>query len=465
MYNNGFIPIIAVIDTGIDYSCTYFKDIMGGVAFLVEDNKIFMSDEYSDEVGHGTQVCSIIKRYCSNALFYIIKIYGYEQKTSSLLLLQALEHLLDKDVDFVNLSLAVNSKTNIVDISRILDKLSKQGKIIISSVKNRSSQSFPANYSSCYGVLGVNDIREGDYLFDESCTVQIRSNGTPEYVETLNAKFEWFYGNSKAAACMTGQMASLMQMYCYNMKERTMKSVNSMLSKYQNRKGRLGMDIIAKLINVCRNYGEGETMVRALDKVNLEIKRGEFIAVTGASGSGKSTLLNVMGGLDTPTDGVVMIDGMELGKLDDEKLTVFRREKIGFVFQNFNLISMMTVYENIVLPIQIGGNKEDVEYVKKIIDLLGLSGLENRLPSQLSGGQQQRVAIARALASKPALILADEPTGNLDSVSSNDVISCFKKSVAEFEQTVVMITHNDVIANTCNRILTMKDGILTEGRN
>lgn len=222
------------------------------------------------------------------------------------------------------------------------------------------------------------------------------------------------------------------------------------------------IDCIVKLVDVCRQYGEGENTVNALLNVNAMIGRGEFVAIIGASGSGKSTLLNVCGGLDTPTSGEVLIENISLGKLGSEELTVFRRNRIGFVFQNYNLIPVLTVYENIVLPIQIGGKEEDKEYIKKILGELGLTGLENRFPSQLSGGQQQRVAIARALATKPAIILADEPTGNLDSASTKDVMEILKKSVREFGQTVIMITHNEALIHDCDRILNMKDGLLTE---
>lgn len=224
------------------------------------------------------------------------------------------------------------------------------------------------------------------------------------------------------------------------------------------------MKSIVKLIDVCRKYGEGENAVNALDHVNTEIHKGQFVAVVGASGSGKSTFLNVSGGLDTPTSGEVLVEEVSLGGLKGDALTEFRRDRIGFIFQNYNLISVMSVYENIVLPIQIGGKMEDRKQVDRIIDSLGLKGLEDRLPAELSGGQQQRVAIARALAMEPAIILADEPTGNLDSVSTADVMGLLKRAVKEFGQTVVMITHNEALTQDCDRILTMKDGRLMEGR-
>lgn len=222
------------------------------------------------------------------------------------------------------------------------------------------------------------------------------------------------------------------------------------------------MDTIVKFKDICRQYGEGENEVHALQKVNVEIKKGEFVAIIGASGSGKSTFLNVCGGLDMPTAGEIFIEGTNIGKLDSDKLTVFRRDRIGFVFQNYNLIPVLTVYENIVLPIQVGGKMEDKGYIQKILNALGLTGLENRLPAQLSGGQQQRVAIARALATKPAIVLADEPTGNLDSVSTNDVMEILKKSVEEFGQTVIMITHNEALIHNCDRVFNMRDGELAE---
>lgn len=219
---------------------------------------------------------------------------------------------------------------------------------------------------------------------------------------------------------------------------------------------------VVELVDVCRQYGEGTNRVDALDHVSISINRGEFVAVVGASGSGKSTLLNVCGGLDKPTSGEVYIEGIDLGGLSDDELTEFRRKRIGFVFQSYNLVPVMSVYENIVLPVQIGGHLEDKVLLEKIMDSLGLTGLENRLPSELSGGQQQRVAIARALISAPAIILADEPTGNLDSVSTEDVMELLRCAVRDFGQTVVMITHNEALTKECDRILRMRDGRLEE---
>ena len=210
--------------------------------------------------------------------------------------------------------------------------------------------------------------------------------------------------------------------------------------------------------NLKRIYGKGETEVHALDGVDLSVEKGEFVAIVGTSGSGKSTLLHMLGGLDRPTSGSVTVDGRELSQLKDEELTVFRRRKIGFVFQNYNLVPVLSVYENIVLPIQLDGNREDEAYVKKIIDTLGLEKKLNNLPNNLSGGQQQRVAIARALAAKPAIILADEPTGNLDSSTSQDVMGLLKVTSERFSQTIVMITHNEEIAQMADRIIRIEDG-------
>ncbi len=210
--------------------------------------------------------------------------------------------------------------------------------------------------------------------------------------------------------------------------------------------------------NLKKIYGKGETEVYALDGVDLSVEKGEFVAIVGTSGSGKSTLLHMLGGLDRPTGGSVTVDGRELSKLKDEELTVFRRRKIGFVFQNYNLVPVLSVYENIVLPIQLDGNREDGAYIKKIIQTLGLEKKLNNLPNNLSGGQQQRVAIARALAAKPAIILADEPTGNLDSSTSQDVMGLLKVTSERFSQTIVMITHNEEIAQMADRIIRIEDG-------
>ena len=222
------------------------------------------------------------------------------------------------------------------------------------------------------------------------------------------------------------------------------------------------MESVVKLVDVCRRYGAGENAVHALSNVSVEIKKGEFVAVVGASGSGKSTFLNVCGGLDIPTSGEVIVGGKKLAGLGADELTEFRRKHIGFVFQNYNLIPVMTVKENIVLPVQIGGKMEDGELYNRVVNALGLAGLENRLPSELSGGQQQRVAIGRALITRPALILADEPTGNLDSQNSSEVIALLREASRKYEQTIIMITHNRSIAQTADRVLQVSDGCLTD---
>ena len=205
-------------------------------------------------------------------------------------------------------------------------------------------------------------------------------------------------------------------------------------------------------------YGSGGTEVRALDGVDLTVEKGEFAAVVGTSGSGKSTLLHMLGGLDRPTGGSVIVDGRDLSTLKDEELTIFRRRKIGFVFQNYNLVPVLNVYENIVLPIQLDGGQPDKGYTNQIIETLGLGSKLQNLPNNLSGGQQQRVAIARALAAKPAIILADEPTGNLDSRTSQDVMSLLKVTSQRFAQTIVMITHNEEIAQMASRVIRIEDG-------
>ena len=208
-------------------------------------------------------------------------------------------------------------------------------------------------------------------------------------------------------------------------------------------------------------YGAGETEVRALDGVDLTVEKGEFVAVVGTSGSGKSTLQHVLGGLDRPTSGSVTVDGREIFSLKDEALTIFRRRKIGFVFQNYNLVPVLNVYENIVLPIQLDGKEPDQGYLDQIIATLGLEKKLQSLPNNLSGGQQQRVAIARALAAKPAILLADEPTGNLDSKTSQDVMGLLKVTSQRFAQTIVMITHNEEIAQMADRIVRIEDGRIT----
>jgi len=205
-------------------------------------------------------------------------------------------------------------------------------------------------------------------------------------------------------------------------------------------------------------YGSGDTQVKALDGVDLTVENGEFVAIVGTSGSGKSTLLHMLGGLDRPTGGSVLVEGRDIFALKDEELTIFRRRKIGFVFQSYNLVPVLSVYDNIVLPIQLDGGRVDEAYVKQVIEALGLEQKLDRLPNQLSGGQQQRVAIARALATKPAILLADEPTGNLDSRTSQDVLSLMKTTGQKFAQTMVMITHNEEIAQLADRIVRIEDG-------
>ncbi|MCI9574725.1 MAG: ABC transporter ATP-binding protein [Lachnospiraceae bacterium] len=218
------------------------------------------------------------------------------------------------------------------------------------------------------------------------------------------------------------------------------------------------MEAILKATGLKKYYGKGEALVKALDGVDLEIERGKFTAIIGTSGSGKSTLLNMLGGLDTPSQGSIQIGNTELAKLNSEQATIFRRNHIGFIFQNYNLVPVLSVWENIVFPISLDGRRPDETFIMEIVRLLGLEKKLDSLPNNLSGGQQQRVAIARALASKPAIILADEPTGNLDSKTSDDVIGLLKMTGKEFNQTIVMITHNPEIAQMADRIVRIEDG-------
>lgn len=211
-------------------------------------------------------------------------------------------------------------------------------------------------------------------------------------------------------------------------------------------------------------YGNGANQVKALDGVNLKVEEGEFAAVVGASGSGKSTLLHMLGGLDYATSGSVTVAGKEIFKLDEKELTIFRRRRIGFIFQSYNLVPILNVYENIVLPVELDGRKVDQEFVRDVIQTLGLESKIENLPGQLSGGQQQRVAIARALAAKPAIVLADEPTGNLDSRTTQEVLGLLKLTGERFHQTVVMITHNEALAQLCDRVIHIEDGRIVDDR-
>lgn len=215
---------------------------------------------------------------------------------------------------------------------------------------------------------------------------------------------------------------------------------------------------IVEAREIKKYYGSGEARVKALNGITLSIKKGEFVAIVGSSGSGKTTLLNMIGGLDVPDSGEVIIDGKRLNDFSDDELTVFRRRKIGFIFQQYNLLPMLNVWENIILPVKMDGLKADREYLKEATAMLGLSDKQDRLPEELSGGQQQRVAIARALAAKPAIVLADEPTGNLDSRTSQDVLGLLKITGEKYSQTIVMITHNEEIAQLADRIVRIEDG-------
>lgn len=224
------------------------------------------------------------------------------------------------------------------------------------------------------------------------------------------------------------------------------------------------MMAVLQTIDLKKYYGEGENQVKALDGICLEIEEGKFTAIVGTSGSGKSTLLHMLGGLDTPTYGRVIVGGKNISKMKPDELTIFRRRRIGFVFQNYNLVPILNVYENIILPIELDGNRPDKGYIDNIITLLGLEKKLTSMPNNLSGGQQQRVAIARALATKPAIILADEPTGNLDSKTSQDVLGLLKLTGNKLNQTIVMITHNDEIAQMADRIIRIEDGKIVESR-
>lgn len=218
------------------------------------------------------------------------------------------------------------------------------------------------------------------------------------------------------------------------------------------------METILKTTGLKKYYGKGETLVKALDGIDLEIERGKFTAVIGTSGSGKSTLLHMLGGLDIPSEGSVNVDGTELARLNSEQATIFRRKKIGFIFQNYNLVPVLNVWENIIFPITLDGRKPDQDFILQVVRLLGLEKKLDSLPNNLSGGQQQRVAIARALAGKPSIILADEPTGNLDTRTGDDVVGLLKMTGREFRQTIVMITHNPEIAQMADRIVQIENG-------
>lgn len=222
------------------------------------------------------------------------------------------------------------------------------------------------------------------------------------------------------------------------------------------------MDAILQVRNLKKYYGKGDTLVKALDGVNLDIENGKFTAIIGSSGSGKSTLLNMLGGLDCPTSGSIKVGNTELAALNSEEATIFRRQQIGFIFQNYNLVPVLSVWENIIFPVAMDGKKPDKKFVMQVVKLLGLEKRLDSMPNQLSGGQQQRVAIARALASKPSIVLSDEPTGNLDSKTSDDVIGLLKMTGKEFHQTIVMITHNPEIAQMADCIVRIEDGKIVQ---
>lgn len=222
------------------------------------------------------------------------------------------------------------------------------------------------------------------------------------------------------------------------------------------------MDAILQVRNLKKYYGKGDTLVKALDGVNLDIENGKFTAIIGSSGSGKSTLLNMLGGLDCPTSGSIKVGNTELAALNSEEATIFRRQQIGFIFQNYNLVPVLSVWENIIFPVAMDGKKPDKKFVMQVVKLLGLEKRLDSMPNQLSGGQQQRVAIARALASKPSIVLADEPTRNLDSKTSDDVIGLLKMTGKEFHQTIVMITHNPEIAQMADCIVRIEDGKIVQ---
>lgn len=220
---------------------------------------------------------------------------------------------------------------------------------------------------------------------------------------------------------------------------------------------------ILEVRDLVKYYGKGESLVKAVDHSSFSVEKGEFIAIVGTSGSGKTTILNLIGGLDKPDEGEIIVDGQNISKMKPDELTIFRRRKIGFIFQNYNLVTVLNVYKNIVMPVKLDGNKPDEEYIRRITNMLGIEKKLKSRPNQLSGGQQQRVAIARALAAKPAIVLADEPTGNLDSKTSQEVMGLLKTTSREFDQTVIMITHNEEMAQLADRTIHIEDGRIVGG--
>ena len=270
-----------------------------------------------------------------------------------------------------------------------------------------------------------------------------------------NKIFQRFYRSGNAAQTQGSGLGLYLAQLILNMSE------TGDMIKAEKKEAKI-MEIL-KTVDLKKYYGSGENQVKALDGVNLSVEEGEFVSVVGTSGSGKSTLLHMLGGLDYATSGSVFVSGKEIFKLNESELTIFRRRNIGFIFQNYNLVPVLNVYENIVLPIQLDGEKPDRRFIQEIMEMLGIQNKKNSMPNQLSGGQQQRVAIARALASKPAIILADEPTGNLDSRTSQEVLGLLKLTGERFQQTIVMITHNEAMAQLSDRVIRIEDGKIVGG--
>lgn len=448
---------IAIIDTGASLTLPFTEDIFGGIFFSIQENKIYASHDWSDQLGHGSMVCSIIKRYCPDCLFYIVKIYDKQWLTSSVLLLQALEHLLKIDIDIINVSLSVSSHIYEKEIKDTLYEIWKQGKMVLVAVENGKRESFPANYQYCYGVKSVKKLPQCGYYLKKNNNIEIFADGYPEYVEEMEKRKRWFSGNSKATAKMTGIIGH----YLYIKNKEDLFNINNVNSSFQKYKwadfinqnnNNLYKNIheIVRCMELCKNYCREDILVYVLRNLNIEVSRGEAVAILGKNKTVTTEFSNILLGKETITSGSLCIDGYFLENLSSSKRNIICKKIVKKISNKNTLENKITVYKNII---ENSDTKFDLNYVECLLDFADILDIKNKFPQELSDFQQKKVMFIKEVVKRPALILVEEPLKSMNQIEKDKLVEFYIDVATTFEQTIFALTNKKNIANKFNRII------------